>query len=194
MNLLEEVLRVRERKTRLGGPEKAILKLFVLTLSLVGIFAPRNVLYSLLIASISSCLLIIGEALGVLLSGLAIFSLTIAPIDLLSLLYGGEPSKILSVTFYTLSTMLSLLLFVSTTTNSDFERVFGRRKLLTYTYSSLFYFMNSFKEIEDSFRVRGYEYGLGKPWSYAPLLIAYVFNIMEKLNGVDESLEARGGD
>jgi hypothetical protein len=90
--------------------------------------------------------------------------------------------------------MLSLLLFVSTTTNNDLERVLGRRKLLIYTYSSLFYFMNSFKEIEDSFRVRGYEYGLRKPWSYAPLLIAYVFNIMEKLNGVDESLEARGGD
>ncbi|MEM0020983.1 MAG: hypothetical protein QW039_06540 [Fervidicoccaceae archaeon] len=194
MNLIEEIVKAREAGTELKGLKASVLKAAILLLSLISIALPHQQEISIAIAILSSVLLSVSGAFRVLLGGYFLFSTTVIPIDAISLAYGGSFFSILRVTTYTLSTMLSLILFISTTDNSDLESLFGRRRIIIYTYSSIFYFMNSLKNVEDSFKSRGYEARVRNPWSFVPLLISYVYFILEKMESVAESIEARGGD
>jgi len=193
LNPLEEIIKLREKKPGLGGRIFAVLKLLVVFASISSLLLPHGneIAASALFAT--SAMLISAGGLRVLASGIILFSATIIPIDALSLAFGGSLEKVISASLYTLSTMISLMLFASTTTNEDFEKMFKSR-IFAYAYSSIFFFMNSFRSIADSFESRGYEATMKKPWSYVPLLISYIFSLIEKMEKLEESIEARGGD
>jgi len=193
LNPLEEIIKLREKKPELGGRIFAVLKLLVVFASIFSLLLPRGNEIAASALFVASAMLISAGGLRVLASGIILYSATIIPIDALSLAFGGSLEKVISASLYTLSTMISLMLFASTTTNEDFEKIFKSR-IFAYAYSSIFFFMNSFRSIADSFESRGYEATMKKPWSYVPLLISYIFSLVEKMEKLEESVEARGGD
>jgi len=193
LNPLEEIIKLREKKPALGGRIFAVLKLLVVFASISSLLLPHGNEIAASALFLASAMLISSGGLRVLASGIILFSATIIPIDALSLAFGGSLEKVISSSLYTLSTMISLMLFASTTANEDFETMFKSR-IFAYAYSSIFFFMNSFRSIADSFESRGYEAIMKKPWSYVPLLISYIFSLIEKMEKLEESIEARGGD
>jgi len=193
LNPLEEIIKLREKKPELGGRIFAVLKLLVVFASISSLLLPHGNEIAASALFLASVMLISAGGLRVLASGIILFSATIIPIDALSLAFGGSLEKVISASLYTLSTMISLMLFASTTTNEDFEKMFKSR-IFAYAYSSIFFFMNSFRSIADSFESRGYEAIMKKPWSYVPLLISYIFSLLEKMEKLEESIEARGGE
>lgn len=193
MNPLEEIIKLREKKPKFGGRIFAVLKLLVIFSSISSLLLPHGNEIAASALFLASVMLISAGGLRVLASGIILFSATIIPIDAISLAFGGSLEKVISASLYTLSTMISLILFASTTTNEDFEKMFKSR-IFAYAYSSIFFFMNSFRSIADSFESRGYEATMKKPWSYVPLLISYIFSLVEKMEKLEESIEARGGD
>lgn len=194
MNPFKEVLLAREKGSCFKGKTWTALKAIVLIASISSIFYPKSFLITAFLSILSVSLLASCSLYSILAGSIYLFSITIIPIDALSLLFGTEPERIASVSLYTLSTMLSMVLFVSTTSNEDLEKLIGRNKFIVYTYSSIFYFISSLTSIEDSFKGRGYEATVKKPWSYVPLLIAYIYNVLEKMERIAESIEARGAE
>ncbi|MGB9726221.1 MAG: hypothetical protein ACP5I2_04265 [Fervidicoccaceae archaeon] len=193
MNPLKAIIEERERRTRAGNPGYTVLKLSLIILSVLSIFFPEKILITTSISLASILILLFYGSGSIVLGGISLFLFTIGPIDAMSLYFGAEPSRVVEVTSYTFSTMSSMTLFLATTSNEDMETLFGRN-FVVYIYSSIFYFMISFSNIEDSFKSRGYEAKLRKPWSYVPVLIAYIYALSEKLSRIDESIEARGAE
>jgi hypothetical protein len=190
--MLKEWLKIKDKRTKLSGKKNAILKLSFVLVSVFAIFFPFR-LYAFLVLSLIFAGVLIYAGVGIFLIGLTIsFLLTVGFVDGISIFFGGNVERLIVMSLYTYSTSLALLLFATTTSNRDLELLIGREKSIVYLYSFLFYFANLLYEIIAVFEARGYEPKKYRFWSFVPLFVVYFFNLKAKIDGVMESIEARG--
>jgi hypothetical protein len=190
--MLEEWLKIRDKKTKLSGKKNAILKLFFVLVSALIVFFPFR-MYAFSALSLIFAGVLIYSGAGIFIAEMTMsYLMTVGSVYGISIFFGGDTERLIVMSLYAYSTSLALLLFVTTTSNKDLELLIGRENSIVYLYSFLFYFANLLYEIIAIFEARGYEPKKYKFWSYVPLLVVYFYNLKMKIDGVMESIEARG--
>ncbi|MGC8675860.1 hypothetical protein [Fervidicoccus sp.] len=193
MNPLAEVIKAKEIDTWLHKEKSFYLKIFLLFFTVFGAFYPNRIDVMIFDSILLASLFISGKLYDLFISLIFLYSMTILPIELISFLSGTNVSYLIFLAIYTLSTVLSFFLFTSTTKNETIEEKI-KIKVLIYSFNFIYYAIYELQEIINSFKVRGYRVSYLKPWKAVPILVSYVYLLSQRLDMIEISVEARGGD
>lgn len=191
MNPLHELIVAREKRVWLRSERAFYLKLFLIIFSVTLLPLKASFTSMVLLLLVSTAAILSAKMFRLYASVVLVYALTVFPISLISYLSGNSLERILSTAVYTFNTLMSFVLFISTTDNATIERKF-KLKLITYAFSFIYFLLAQLNSILEAFESRGYKISLLRPWSAVPVLLAFSYVIVEKADSIAESAESRG--